>query len=416
MNKLARAVHPLVLASAVAAGCGANGGTQSASVPVPARSPSDPEVIIGERVSIDSKVLGERRGLLVYRPPDCATAGTCPVAYLLDGDAHFHHVTGLIQFLSMQERMPRVILVGLSNVDRARDFTPTRDEQLATSGGADRFLEFLESELVPSIERHYSAARYRILIGHSLGGLFAVHALNQKPGLFDAYVSISPSLGWGSRVMQRQTEALLIANPTLDRVLYLTVGRELAEMVDSTRAYADLLGVRAPSTLRWRFEELPGEDHGSIVHRGIYRGFELVFAGWTAPVELDTIAALERHHRGLAARFGIEVKVPERSLNSLGYRMLGAGRVDDAIAAFRRGVELYPESANIHDSLGEAFERKGDRDAAIESYELAVRHAARNRDPMLESYLGHLGRLRSAPKPSPKAAPAAAQPAWTPAR
>lgn len=385
------------------AGCGAGQAPASPAPAIaPARaaigapdSPAAGEIVIGERVGLHSEILGEDRVLLVYRPATAAADTVYPVVYLLDGEAHFHHVTGLVQFLAQQGLMPPAIVVGLANIDRTRDFTPTRQEQFPTSGGADRFLSFLERELVPAIEARYPTARYRVLVGHSLGGLLAVHALNRKPDLFDAYIGISPSLAWASELMQRQAEALLAARPDLDRVLYTAVGNEPGEMMETNRSFAAMLRAKAPRTLRWRFEEMAAEDHGSIVHRAVYRGLELVFGDWAPPATVDSLAALEQHYKGLSARYRMPVKVPENLLNLFGYRLLAAGRRDEAVAAFRRNVELHPDSANVHDSLAEALEASGDLAGAVRSYETAVKNAALNRDPALDLYKSRLDRARS---------------------
>jgi uncharacterized protein len=383
-------------------GCGGARSAPAAAVPAASASATAPvtppaprgEVVIGERLGLRSEILGEDRSVLVYSPPPGGAITRFPVVYLLDGDAHFHHTTGLVDFLSSQGMMPRVIVVGVGNTDRGRDFTPTADAQLPGSGGADKFIAFLERELIPAVEAKYVTARYRVLVGHSFGGLLAIHALNQKPELFDAYVSLSPSLWWGEGKMQRETETLLASHPALDRVLYFTVGDEPDNMTGSNRAYAEMLRGKAPKSFRWRFEEMKYEDHGTIVHRGIHRGLEQVFAGWRPPRGLDSMAALERHYAGLSARFRIAIPMPEGMLNQLGYRLLAARKTDQALAAFRRNVELYPDSANVHDSLAEALESKGDVAGALRSYEMAVKTAARNRDPMLEAFKARLDKAR----------------------
>lgn len=62
----------------------------------------------------------------------------------------------------------------------------------------------------------------------------------------------------------------------------------------------------------------------------------------------------------------------EADLNRFGYELLRAERIDDALRVFRLVVESHPESANAHDSLGEALRAAGEIDAAIEAYERAV--------------------------------------------
>ena len=63
----------------------------------------------------------------------------------------------------------------------------------------------------------------------------------------------------------------------------------------------------------------------------------------------------------------------EYLLNSLGYRFLGAERVDDAIAIFKLNVEEYPDAWNPYDSLGEAYAVAGQLELAIENYEKSVK-------------------------------------------
>jgi tetratricopeptide (TPR) repeat protein len=59
-------------------------------------------------------------------------------------------------------------------------------------------------------------------------------------------------------------------------------------------------------------------------------------------------------------------------VNALGYRLLGAGAADRAIAAFRINTRVYPRSANTFDSLGEALFTAGHREEAIASYRHAL--------------------------------------------
>lgn len=70
-----------------------------------------------------------------------------------------------------------------------------------TSGQADRFLDFLEKELIPHIDRNYRTYPHRIIAGWSFGGLLATHALIHRPEIFDAYLAISPSLWWDEELL-----------------------------------------------------------------------------------------------------------------------------------------------------------------------------------------------------------------------
>jgi tetratricopeptide (TPR) repeat protein len=59
--------------------------------------------------------------------------------------------------------------------------------------------------------------------------------------------------------------------------------------------------------------------------------------------------------------------------NGFGYILLGAKKVDDAIAIFKMNVEAYPDSANVYDSLAEAYMEKGEKDLAIKCYQKSLK-------------------------------------------
>ena len=62
----------------------------------------------------------------------------------------------------------------------------------------------------------------------------------------------------------------------------------------------------------------------------------------------------------------------EDMLNTLGYRLLRSGRVEEAIAVFQRNVALFPDSYNTYDSLGEAYMIHGDLEPALRNYQKSV--------------------------------------------
>lgn len=158
---------------------------------------------MGDLVAVDSKIMGEQRRVIVWTPADYAVGTRAyPVLYLTDAERQFGHTVTSVEFLSRNGRMPPTIVVGLFNTDRTRDLTPYKDKdddtQLPTAGGADRFLCFIETELVPWVESRYRTQKFRAFAGHSFGGLFAMHALATRPDLFNAVVAVSPS--WKSVV------------------------------------------------------------------------------------------------------------------------------------------------------------------------------------------------------------------------
>ena len=64
--------------------------------------------------------------------------------------------------------------------------------------------------------------------------------------------------------------------------------------------------------------------------------------------------------------------VSEASLNGLGYRLLGIKKIPEAITIFRLNAETYPRSANVYDSLAEAYLAGCDREQAIRNYQRSL--------------------------------------------
>ena len=168
------------------------------------------EVTIGERVTFKSNILNEDRTILVYLPASYSVSDiNYTVMYVLDGGFHFHHVSGITQFLSAQGLIPEMIVIAVTNVDRNRDFSPTHVETIPTSGGGEKFLSFLSKELIPFVDRNYRTSPYDVLVGHSFGGTFATYALLTRPDLFSAYIAISPYLMFDDESLVKKSEKKL---------------------------------------------------------------------------------------------------------------------------------------------------------------------------------------------------------------
>ena len=67
-----------------------------------------------------------------------------------------------------------------------------------------------------------------------------------------------------------------------------------------------------------------------------------------------------------------EIRLAENQINSLGYDLLRSRKIDEAVAVFQMNTEDFPKSANVWDSLGEAYMVKGDKEKAIENYKRSL--------------------------------------------
>ncbi|MGH9928833.1 MAG: alpha/beta hydrolase-fold protein [Pyrinomonadaceae bacterium] len=375
-----------------------------------------------QKLTIKSQVLGEDRVIFVRTPQGYATNNLkYPVLYMTDGDAHLAHTSSTIEFLAQNGRMPEMILVGITNTDRTRDLTPAKAvgpnaAQFPTAGGADNFLKFIETELIPEVEKTYRTQPYRILAGHSLGGLFAVHALITRPELFNSYIAVSPSLQWSDETTLKRAEEFFKTRKELHATLFTSLGNEHGDIGKDFVLFKELLATTHIKGFEWEAEQMKDEDHGSVVLRSHYFGLRKVYDGWQMPRDPETgavpggLKAADEHYKWLSEKFAYAIPTPEALINQIGYQfLLGANpNADEAIATFKSNVERYPDSANVYDSLAEAYERGGRLDLATPLYEKAQALGKQNNDPNAAIFAANFARASDKLK---QAAATPAQPA-----
>ena len=347
------------------------------------------------KLTIKSSVLGEDRVILVRTPAGYETNKLAyPVLYMTDGDAHIGHTGSTIEFLARNGRMSEVIVVGITNTDRTRDLTPAKATgpnaaQFPTAGGADNFLKFIETEVIPQIEKSYRVQPYRILAGHSFGGLFAVHALITRPELFNSYIAVSPSLQWADDATLKRAEEFFKTRKELNATLFTSLGNEPGDIGKDFVLFKELLAGTKIKGFDWEAEQMKDEDHGSVVLRSHYFGLRKVYDGWQMPRDPETgavaggLKAADAHYKWLSEKFHYSIPTPENLINQIGYQFLLAEtpNPEEAIATFKVNVERYPNSANVYDSLGEAYEKTGHLDWATPLYEKAQALGKQNNDP-----------------------------------
>lgn len=168
-----------------------------------------------------SKSISDSLSLFVNLPNDYnpRQKEKYPVVYLLDANLYFDIVATVINKYSEVGLAPSVILVGIGYKDfptmdslRNRDYTypvAIPEYQMAISGGADKFLNCINNELIPFIDKGYNTDTLkRVLAGHSLGGYFVAYALLQdlsgKSNNFSGYIAASPSIHYNKYYLLNQ--------------------------------------------------------------------------------------------------------------------------------------------------------------------------------------------------------------------
>lgn len=359
----------------------------------------DPEdIVLGQKITLESAILGEPRIIQVFTPNNAKddSAGY-PVIYVLDGETHFRYIAGTVEYLSRDGIVPPMIVVGIVNVNRNRDFTPMQDAAMKqVPAGAEKFVQFMRQELFPYVEKNYKTKPFRLMFGHSLGGMFACHALVTYPDLFNGYIAASPYMAFANGAVNEQVaKGLAGLDKAGNRFFYATLGGTEKELQAGFSTLEKNLKKSAPANLTWKTEVIADENHSSVTVPTLFYGLRTIFAGWAITPKLleKDLAAIDAHYADLSKRFGFKVEASEFLINLLGYQLMQKKKLDQAIAVLQENVKRFPDSANVYDSLGEAQELAGKLAEAEANYRIAVQKAEAIKHMYLKTYQEHLARI-----------------------
>ena len=260
-----------------------------------------------ERFKLDSAD-GKRHYLVQLAIPRApAPQAGYPLLYLLDGNAAFGALTA--EELEAMDRSGRPLAIAAIGYDtplgvdveaRSYDYTPPVPGEAVTyddasrgrlGGGADLFLDLLETRIRPEVHKRVPADPLRTTLwGHSYGGLLVLHTLFTRPKLFPRYASADASLWWHDGYMLteesravplpagRTTQLLLMAGSAAQEVASDTprplrpgidpavaanaLARRRALPPDAAERQAERLKQRAGLAVDWRM--FPGVSHGPM--------------------------------------------------------------------------------------------------------------------------------------------------------
>lgn len=243
------------------------------------------KIIIGSKFNINSSILNENRTCLISLPDSYNASGKkkkYPIMILLDGYTHFKSTAAIVHFMGSDSNrnylMPETIVIAIENMDRERDFTITKikTKRPNTMGGGRNFLNFIEKELIPYIDKNYRTEPYRVLAGHSLGGLLTINSYMDKNSLFNAYLSIDPSIWWSDQMMTEKVNSLPASS--LKKKLYIATANQGEANYKRNKKRHDtlynLLNKKTEGNTNVKIEYFKNENHRSVPLIALYNGLK----------------------------------------------------------------------------------------------------------------------------------------------
>jgi predicted alpha/beta superfamily hydrolase len=356
----------------------------------------------GFEETISSKILGQERKVWIHIPNSnggnkIKDRGNYPVIYLLDGSENFNTVVSITEHMAESNLCPPMIVVGILHQNRLVDLTTGTDKELPDIvGGGEKFMSYVEKELIPYIDANYPTTTYKTFIGHSLGGLTVMNAFLHNPKLFNSYVSLDASLWWDNQKVVKEAKTILPTQNYKGKTLYMAMANRLERGVDTVSVQKDTSGTTGlirsnlafikeqsknkKNQLRFKYKFYEDDNHPSVRLIGEYDALRFIFEFYKLKIydselknpdfKLDSL--LVAHYKNVSENMGYIVKPGENQINNLGYQMMGAKQLAKAETLFKLNTTNYPESANCYDSLGDLYLEKGDKAKAIETFKKAL--------------------------------------------
>jgi uncharacterized protein len=369
---------------------------------------------IGSVDSIYSGILREQRKIWVHLPPSAGLdkKKKYPVVYLLDGEKNFAIVVSMIDYLSSvwgNNVCPEMIVVGIPNTNRKRDLTPTRvtgglwidSVTAANSGGGEAFMSFIEKELITHIDSVYPSMQYRMLIGHSLGGITVINTLMHHTKLFRSYIAIDPSMWWDQQKLLNEAAGTMKTNSYDSATIFLAMANTLPVGMDTTTIQHDTTSGTIHSRgilqlarymkgnkkgLRASFKYYDDESHTTSPLPAAYDGLHFIFKDYTLRYPANSFtdstfplaSFLKQHYAVLSSEYlmlnedGSALLPPEDVVNNAGYFMMSQKQFTKAEELFMMNIQNYPSDVLAYRYLGDLYATKGDTNKAVANYKKAL--------------------------------------------
>jgi uncharacterized protein len=244
------------------------------------------------KYTIHSKKTGDKYTYTVSLPTAYSKSESYPLVLYLDESLNSGvKMQSIAPNMIANGEIPKAILVGIRHhgynaEKRRRDFIPAHLRKKGTEeyysddpkyGQAEKFYQFLDKELLPELKKSYKF-NSKTIVGHSLGGLFAVYAMFHSKSPFDNYIAISPSLWANYQNIFVFEEQYYTKSKTISAELYFCCGNyEVLNLVwHNVDLLEDRLNRRKYEGLTFKKKIYAGYNHNEVVTPAIKDGLKRV--------------------------------------------------------------------------------------------------------------------------------------------
>ena len=328
---------------------------------------------IGEYRTLYSGILKETRRVWVHLPDSYShTTKRYPVMVKCDAlsvplfAARIHDLSTT----ELASQIPEIILVSIENTDRTRDMSPVKTGDI--EAGADNFIRFIGSELIPFIDRNYRTTEFRILMGESSSALLTVYAFLTRTDLFDGYIASSPELSMCPDLLEQWVRQNPMKGIQRRKSLYIVYGeKDPPRILESVPTFSRWLKELNSSCLDFSDTMIKGAGH--VPADSFKLGLIHTFLGYLPPDSVigQGTKALESYFTDFQTRIGFRIYPNPYAWYRYARMLLNEGKTEQATAVLTELLLRDPVNPSTTESvmiLAGLHAGQGDIDQAVDLY------------------------------------------------
>ncbi|WP_336128001.1 alpha/beta hydrolase [Mesoflavibacter sp. CH_XMU1422-2] len=329
---------------------------------------------------INSEKLGESRQLKIQVPRNYDTSDKkYPVVVVFDGDYLFEIVAGNVDYAAYWEDMPEAIVVGINQYQkREADCYYSEQNSLPIETGA-AFFEFVSMELIPFIDKNFRTENFKVAVGHGQTANFINYYLLKGVPLFQAYISLSPSLAPDMKTYL--TEKM----PKLEQKIFYylaAANNDKGDIKEETEALAKSISSVENDNLLDHSEVFTDATHYSLPAQAIPKALQKIFLVFQ-PISLkeykETVLNLEGNpvdylkekYETIETLFGIKKPILINDFKAIEAAIKKKEKYNYFEDLGNLARKEYPDTLLGHYYLGRFYEETGKSKKAMKTYQSA---------------------------------------------
>jgi predicted alpha/beta superfamily hydrolase len=313
------------------------------------------------------------------------------VTYVLDAQSSsfWNMAKNNIAYLVDNYQAVPMIIVGIHAINRHSEFIPLPKDRAIdenTPGTAHLLHKHFEEEIFPLIEENYRVNQHRALIGHSRGGGFVNHTLfSNKFQMFNAYIAISPALGYWNNQILNDADSILKHRTEFNKFLYAShgdVGSYEYNFKNQVEHLDSLISKTNNNTLGWYKEYIKETDHWSTVGPSINKAMvkmsreywvdQKILEEFANNADLKFKPQIKAFYKEKQEKYKYTVLPDERILLFIGNDFGELGNELRALETYEWGLELDPSNVSLNKNVAWVHKKNRRYTKAINYYEKAL--------------------------------------------